>query len=79
MPSDGGARCCGEAWVAEYARRVRAMMAPYARGGRTCVLWLTLPTPREGFARRSFPAVQPRAAAGRPRRCRRDVRHPSTW
>jgi hypothetical protein len=69
----GGAACCSDAWVAGYARRVRAMMAAYARGGRSSVLWLTLPTPREGFARQSFPAVNRalRRAAGT---LRRDVR-----
>lgn len=36
----GVARCCGDAWVAAYARRVRRMTAVY---GRT--LWLTLPAP----------------------------------
>lgn len=69
----GGAACCGEAWVAEYARRVHNMMVAYARGGRARVLWLTLPTPREGFVRQSFPAVNRalrRAAAS----LRRDVR-----
>ena len=35
------AKCCGEAWVAEYARRVGAMNRAW--GGR--VFWLTLPTP----------------------------------
>jgi lysophospholipase L1-like esterase len=69
----GGAACCSDAWVTQYARRVRAMMAAYARGGRSSVLWLTLPTPREGFARQSFPAVNRalRRAAGT---LRRDVR-----
>jgi lysophospholipase L1-like esterase len=54
----GDARCCGAAWEAEYSRRVHGMMEAYARGGRTRVLWLTLPTPRDGwFVRQSFPAV----------------------
>ena len=68
-----GASCCRERWVAEYARRVRAMMAAYARGGRACVLWLTLPAPREGFARQSFPAVN-RALRRAAKTLRRDVR-----
>ncbi len=68
-----GAGCCGKAWRAEYARRARSMMSAYARGGRARIVWLLLPTPREGFARRSFPAVNNavrRAAAT----MRRDVR-----
>jgi len=44
----GGPRveCCGAAWIAEYTRRVRAMMRTYRRAGRARVLWLTLPLPR---------------------------------
>lgn len=41
-----GARCCEEAWVAGYAKRVERMMRSYLRGGRSYVYWLTLPTPR---------------------------------
>jgi hypothetical protein len=62
-----GADCCGAAWVAEYARRARRMMRVYARGGRARVLWLLLPTPRGGFFREIFPAVNAalrRAARG---------------
>ena len=69
----GAAACCGRAWIAAYARRAGRMMTAYARGGRTRVLWLLLPTPREGFFRQSFPAVNAalrRAASKR----RRDVR-----
>ena len=48
MTTPGGARveCCGDAWAAEYRRRVQLVMDAYARGGRR-VLWLTLPLPRE--------------------------------
>jgi lysophospholipase L1-like esterase len=70
--SMGSAACCGEAWVAEYARRARNMMRTCGRGGRTRVYWLTLPTPGRGAFRRTFPAVNAairRAAA----RARRDV------
>lgn len=38
--------CCEPGWVAEYARRVRAMMQTYARRGRGRVVWLTLPLPK---------------------------------
>ena len=42
-------------------------MRVYARGGRARVLWLLLPTPRGGFFRQIFPAVNAalrRAARG---------------
>ncbi|MEA2224114.1 MAG: uncharacterized protein QOH83_2490 [Solirubrobacteraceae bacterium] len=38
--------CCGPAWIAEYTRRVRAIMKTYLRHGRARVLWLTLPIPK---------------------------------
>jgi len=69
----GAAECCGRAWIAAYARRARRMMTVYARGGRTRVLWLLLPTPREGVFRRSFPAVNAALRRAASRR-RRDVR-----
>jgi hypothetical protein len=37
--------CCDEAWVAEYARRVRELMRFYRRDGRCRVFWLTIPAP----------------------------------
>jgi hypothetical protein len=43
----GDAPCCGEAWVQAYAKRVRAMMGTYRRGGLGRVYWLTIPTPRD--------------------------------
>lgn len=42
--------CCDEAWVGEYARRVRPSMVSYRRAGRGRVFWLTLPAP--GSAKR---------------------------
>jgi hypothetical protein len=48
-PAGTTAICCGEAWLGEYRRRVRAMMRSYIRGGRGRVLWLTLPLPRDGL------------------------------
>jgi lysophospholipase L1-like esterase len=50
MTTPAGARvaCCGRPWIAEYARRVRAMMTAYRRKGDGKVLWLTLPLPRGG-------------------------------
>jgi hypothetical protein len=62
-----GAECCGEPWIAEYARRARRIMRSYARGGRGRVYWLLLPAPRRGFFREIFPAVNAavrRAARG---------------
>jgi lysophospholipase L1-like esterase len=52
-----GAPCCGHAWVKRYAGRARSMMRSYARGGRTTVYWLLLPTPREATFQRVFRAV----------------------
>ncbi|HEU4973662.1 MAG TPA: GDSL-type esterase/lipase family protein [Baekduia sp.] len=49
MGTPGGgpkAPCCDAAWVHEYARRARAMMRAYARGGEGMVYWLLLPMPR---------------------------------
>jgi lysophospholipase L1-like esterase len=67
----GDAACCdNEAWISEYARRAGRMMRSYGRRGRARVLWLLLPTPRGGFFRETFPAVNAairRAAARRPR------------
>jgi hypothetical protein len=46
-------RCCGRAWIDEYARRVGRMIGSYGRGGAGRVYWLTLPVPKvEGHARR---------------------------
>ncbi len=47
IPAGTPAPCCGAPWIAEYSRRVRAMMTSYIRGGRGRVLWLTLPLPRD--------------------------------
>jgi hypothetical protein len=49
--------CCGEPWIAEYARRVRASMQTYLRQGRSRVLWLTLPAPRDAIRIPIFAAV----------------------
>ena len=40
-------KCCGPAWAAEYAYRVRRMMNTYRQGGRARVYWLTVPAPRD--------------------------------
>jgi lysophospholipase L1-like esterase len=59
MPVGGGreASCCGGAWAAEYAFRVRSMMNVYRRGGRGRVYWLLLPMPRDRDRQRIARAV----------------------
>ena len=52
MPAGRGARgrkveCCGAAWAAAYAFRVRRMMNTYRRRGAARVYYLRLPLPRE--------------------------------
>jgi uncharacterized protein len=49
LPVPGGreASCCGAAWAAQYASRVRAMMNVYRRRGAARVYWLLLPMPRD--------------------------------
>jgi lysophospholipase L1-like esterase len=48
FPAAGGASvaCCTAEWAVTYARRARAMMDTYRRGGDARVYWLTLPMPR---------------------------------
>ncbi len=41
------ADCCGPLWVAEYERRVRAVMTAYLRNGHGLVYWVLLPAPRD--------------------------------
>ncbi|MEY2513074.1 MAG: uncharacterized protein QOJ89_432 [bacterium] len=38
--------CCEAEWIAAYARRARAMMRSYVRGGRGLVYWVLAPAPR---------------------------------
>lgn len=49
MPGPGGktVECCGAAYAAVYANRVRRMMDTYRQKGAARVYWLTLPTPRD--------------------------------
>lgn len=50
FPMKAGAKevpCCGAAWAAEYATRVRGMLDAYGVGAGTRVYWITLPTPRQ--------------------------------
>jgi len=51
------ALCCGEAWIAEYARRAKKMVRAYSRKGRAEVYWLTLPAARDARRGRIFKAV----------------------
>ena len=46
-PGGGEVECCGPAWAAAYANRVRRMMDTYRQGGSARVYWLTLPIPRD--------------------------------
>ncbi len=48
MTATDGARhaCCDAAWVAEYTRRVRAIMRVYLEDGHARVIYLTIPAPR---------------------------------
>ncbi len=48
MKTSAGASvvCCGEAWIAEYARRVRESMSIYRQRGRSRVFYLTIATAR---------------------------------
>ena len=39
--------CCGEAWGAEYERRVIDLMQVYTQGGTAFVAWLTVPAMRD--------------------------------
>ncbi len=39
--------CCGPAWVAEYVRQLRQMMAAYLRDGSALVYWILHPAPRD--------------------------------
>ena len=55
-PAGATVECCGEPWIAEYVRRVRAMMATYRRKGEGRVLWLTL-LPRGGPKTETITAV----------------------
>jgi lysophospholipase L1-like esterase len=55
--SGASVACCGGGWVAEYSRRVEAMMRAYRRGGRSYVYWMTLPAPRPQSFARVFRAV----------------------
>lgn len=63
----GRIECCGEAWIGEYSRRVREIMATLTRGGQARVLWLTLPAPLGHLRHRTSAAVNTairRAASG---------------
>jgi len=68
-PAGSSVECCGEPWIAEYARRVGQIMTTYARGGTSEVFWLNLPAPRAEVRRAAMSAVNAavlRAAAAVP-------------
>jgi lysophospholipase L1-like esterase len=49
MEGPGGhdVACCGAAWAAIYANRVRQIMNTYRQAGAAHVYWITLPAPRD--------------------------------
>jgi lysophospholipase L1-like esterase len=49
--------CCGPAWAAEYANRVRQVMSTYRQRGAARVYWLNLPMPRDGARQKIARAV----------------------
>lgn len=62
--------CCGAAWTAEYARRVRRAMRTYSQAGKGAVVWLTLPAVRDERRKDNYVAMNAafrRAAVGMPR------------
>jgi hypothetical protein len=52
----GSIECCGQPWIAEFARRVRIVMRNFGRGGAAQVYWLSLPAPRPAGHRRTWTA-----------------------
>ena len=68
-PAGDEIQCCGETWIAEYARRARRMMRTYAQGDTSMVLWFTVPAARDERRNPSAIAVNEglrRAATGLP-------------
>ena len=53
----GRVDCCGDAWVAAYAKRAESMMRSYLRQNHGLVYWLTLPSPRPAQWKPIYPAV----------------------
>ena len=69
-PSGTKVPCCGEPWIAEYARRAAAAMKTYVRAGSGAVAWLTVPAARDPKRKATTDAVNAalaRAAAGKDR------------
>ncbi len=56
-PSGRIVACCAADWTQAFARRARAMMASYLRGGAGRVYWFTLPAPRDPAAAGVFRAI----------------------
>lgn len=46
-PDGRNADCCGPAWAAAYANRVRTMLNAYTRDPGVRVYWVSVPTPRD--------------------------------
>ena len=66
MPDAEGhmVECCGAAWGAIYANRVRDMANTYRQKGAARVYWITLPTPREADRQRIERVVNAAIAVG---------------
>jgi lysophospholipase L1-like esterase len=59
--------CCGEAYIAEYARRVRRTTRTYLRRGGKAVIWLNIPAVRDALHNPFIAAIDealPRGVAG---------------
>lgn len=46
FPIDGEP-CCSAVWIQAYAQRAHDLMESYVRGGRSQVIWMLAPTPRQ--------------------------------
>ena len=66
-PGGPAVECCEEPWIAEYARRVRRIMASYAQDGTGKVIWLTVPAPRDVRRRPAVDAVNAAVLRAAPR------------
>ena len=69
-PSGREVTCCGEPWIAEYARRASAMIKTYLRSGSGAVAWLTVPAARDPKRKATIDAVNAalaRATVGKDR------------
>jgi lysophospholipase L1-like esterase len=59
----GAIECCGQAWIDEYAKRVRQIIHNYRRGGAAQIYWLNLPAPQDPERAVAFRAANQGLAA----------------